>query len=1110
MTYLHYLPWLVALCALALSTGVLLKLRKVRRTESVIRAREAQYRSILQDQTEMVCRWQVGGIRIWVNDAYCDYFQQSREALIGTSFFSLIAESDKRDIQAQLAMLTEESPSRTGEHQVLKPDGTLGWQEWTDRAIFDDAGSLVEFQSVGRDISARKSAELALVANENRYRSLVEETVDWVWEMNLDFHYTYSNNNLEHILGYSREELAALPLEQLLHPEDMAVFSARLPLLIAQKKGWKNWHLRFKNKYDGYRILDSCARPLLDSTGTTIGYQGIDRDVTFTALLNKITAKMLAITLTDALIEETLAEWAEYFSVDTLEVWWFDESHETSNLSHIWHSPRREKMPQLPLSIVLSELPWLASHVKAGDVISISDPSQFPPEAEAERALCEKYDLTASVVVPMNATDTHAHVGSGLASMVGETRQWSDRDIQELRLAFNAIATAEVRLRNQRALRQSAEFQDLHSEISASLLQANLDEVDNKIHESLASIAEQFALDRASIWCFEENRQSVHCIHRWAVDDQYAPLTDLMVLDEIPWLSSMVLAGKIIKLNSIDDIPMDQTADRAFFETQGALSELIIPLFVVDQHVGVGVFNTLQQIRSWSPHETNELRLVAETIMNTFSRTQASRDIAQRERDLSRSEALAHVGSYSFYPESGPSDLPGAGKLVCSEELLALMDCKADEVSTDLFVARLHPDDRERVVDIATGLLESGSTLTQAAVEYRIVRPNGEIIHIEDRSEVTRHPHSGQVELFSSLKDVTERVHREKELKESLEEISRLKEQLQEANVYLREEIELIHDHHQIIGESPQMKRVLTDVERVAETDASVLILGETGTGKELIARAIHQLGSRSDTPMISVNCAALSESLIESELFGHERGAFTGADKLRKGRFELANNGTLFLDEIGELPLALQAKLLRVLQMGSFERLGGTQTLQVDVRLIAATNRDLQQSVDQGSFRADLFYRINSFPIHLPPIRDRGDDIQLLTEHFIHKYSTVAGREITSITPNMLRHIRERSWPGNARELESFIEYTLISGSGPVLDYAEQPAPFTSSTASTAAAEPIASLDAAERNHIQRVLAKTGWKIAGKDGAAELLGVPSSTLRSRMKRLGITQSVER
>jgi DNA-binding NtrC family response regulator len=306
-----------------------------------------------------------------------------------------------------------------------------------------------------------------------------------------------------------------------------------------------------------------------------------------------------------------------------------------------------------------------------------------------------------------------------------------------------------------------------------------------------------------------------------------------------------------------------------------------------------------------------------------------------------------------------------------------------------------------------------------------------------------------------------------------------------------------------LLGASPLVERVRERIAQVAPTDSTVLIQGETGTGKELVARAIHEQSPRREQPLIKVNCAALPRELVESELFGHEKGAFTGALQQRRGRFELAHGGSLFLDEVGELPAEAQAKLLRVMQEHEFERVGGTRTLRVDVRVIAATNRDLKAEAGAGRFRADLYFRLGVFPITLPALRERRDDIPLLLEHFAGKTARRLGRAYMGIAPAFLERARAYGWPGNVRELQNVVERALIMSPGGLLD-SDEPAPLSPAAASGLPSSDSATLQDIERAHIRRVLDDTRWRIEGAEGAARILGINPSTLRGRMRKLGI------
>jgi len=327
---------------------------------------------------------------------------------------------------------------------------------------------------------------------------------------------------------------------------------------------------------------------------------------------------------------------------------------------------------------------------------------------------------------------------------------------------------------------------------------------------------------------------------------------------------------------------------------------------------------------------------------------------------------------------------------------------------------------------------------------------------------------------------------------------------LREQNLYLQEEIKSVHNFGEIVGRSSALAAVLDKVRRVAPTDATVLIYGETGTGKELIARAIHSTSQRRDKPLIKINCAALPAGLVESELFGHEKGAFTGAIARHTGRFELADGGTIFLDEIGELPADSQAKLLRVLQEHEFDRVGGTSPRKVDVRVIAATNRDLQKAVRQKAFREDLYYRLSVFPVQLPPLRDRPEDIPLLAQYLLDQFATRVARRFDGIGPATLSRLKAYPWPGNIRELQNVLERAVILATGPTLDVDPD---MLGQPVAEPAGKPSAALEDVERNHILAVLGQTKWVIDGPRGAAAVLGVHPNTLRSRLKKLGLSRS---
>jgi len=417
----------------------------------------------------------------------------------------------------------------------------------------------------------------------------------------------------------------------------------------------------------------------------------------------------------------------------------------------------------------------------------------------------------------------------------------------------------------------------------------------------------------------------------------------------------------------------------------------------------------------------------------------------------------------------------------------------------DSFRSRLHPEDTMAVWAAIKRHLQER---VPYKVEYRLRAKSGDYLWFLARGQAIWNTAGKAIRMSGSIQDITERKQAELDLKAALSEIKGLKDKLEVERAYLQEEIKSQYNHENIIGQSNALKYIFYKVEQIAPTDTTVLILGETGTGKELVARAIHGLSPRKDRALLKVNCATLPANLIISELFGHEKGAFTGAHARQLGRFEVANGATLFLDEIGELPLELQPKLLRVIQDGEFERLGSSGTIKVDVRLIAATNRNLEEEVSKGRFREDLWYRLSIFPITVPPLRDRMEDIALLVDFFVDKISRRLGKSIESIPVSVMNTLQDYQWPGNVRELENVLERAVINSSGPKLHLVDElKKPHKDLTAARK------TLNEVERDYIVRVLEQTNWKVSGQNGAAEILGLDRSTLRARMRKLGIRQT---
>lgn len=433
----------------------------------------------------------------------------------------------------------------------------------------------------------------------------------------------------------------------------------------------------------------------------------------------------------------------------------------------------------------------------------------------------------------------------------------------------------------------------------------------------------------------------------------------------------------------------------------------------------------------------------------------------------------------------------------CNEKALKVFGCTRDQLigkTPAEFSPPIQPDGeatREKMIRIIRDL-EAGRP---QSFEWKNRRFNGEFFDAEvhlapmDIKESGRH--------LAIIRDITKRKQEEEALSKALKDVRRMKEALEAENIYLHKEIQNTSLQGDIVGQSQAVQSILAQAEQVAKTDSTVLLLGETGTGKELLARAIHGMSSRKDRPLVVVNCAAIPGTLVESELFGREKGAFTGAHARQVGRFEIAHGSTIFLDEIAELGPDIQAKLLRVLQEGEVQRLGSSRTIKVDVRVIAATNRDLSKALSNGTFRKDLFYRLNVFPISIPPLRDHREDITSLVWHFVDQLSKRMGKRIEKIPQQSFENLTNHHWPGNIRELHNVIERAMIQTGDATLRV-----PPLSGTKKPNVE--IKNLVNVEKNHIVKVLEETGWRIRGKQGAAEILGVKPTTLESRMRRLGL------
>ncbi|MGR8935762.1 MAG: sigma 54-interacting transcriptional regulator [Gammaproteobacteria bacterium] len=629
-------------------------------------------------------------------------------------------------------------------------------------------------------------------------------------------------------------------------------------------------------------------------------------------------------------------------------------------------------------------------------------------------------------------------------------------------------------------------FQSLLAELSARFVNLPIEDVDGAINDSLRRIAETLDLDRATLGEVTVDGRDgyvTHCYNKPCIP----PNRVQSVMTEVPLAMKAILAGETLIVCDVDDL---EQADRDNFLRWGTRADLIFPLLVSGCVRGGLAFSSVRA-RDWPDAVVRGLRLIADVFANVLARKRADQALKDSEVQMRLAAEAADVGlwvwdirSDTIWATDRARDIYGIAK--------------GETAGLQCFLDTLVAEDRIRAEEAIQKTLRTGGKYRE---EYRVRHFDGKIRWLSATGHCQLDGAGRPERMMGAGVDITERKQAENDLRQALEEIRTLKDQLQQENVYLRREMEGHQGLSSIVSRSTVMQRTLRQVEQVAPTPASVLITGETGTGKELLATAIHALSPRGGRTMIRVNCAAIPAALIESELFGREKGAYTGALARQVGRFELANGSTLFLDEIGELTLEAQAKLLRALQEKEIERLGNPRPIKVDVRVIAATNRDLLKEVTARRFREDLYYRLSVFPIHLPPLRERREDLPQLVESFVREFAETMGKPIDTIAKTSLKTLLDYGWPGNIRELRNVIERAVILAQNPSLKI-ELP---SAASASAPCHDPGATLMTdVEREHIVRILEKTGWRIRGTGGAAEILGLKPSTLESRMAKLGI------
>ncbi|MCX6161082.1 MAG: sigma 54-interacting transcriptional regulator [Ignavibacteriae bacterium] len=638
----------------------------------------------------------------------------------------------------------------------------------------------------------------------------------------------------------------------------------------------------------------------------------------------------------------------------------------------------------------------------------------------------------------------------------------------------------------------SLKFEKLLSMLSARFINVPAQNVDNEINESLKQICNYLCLDLASLWQINrENPDEAVLTHYYRIPDGPVVPDKWEAKKAFPWTLEQMIKKKECVYSNPSELPPEAHIEMESRRYLGLLSHVTFPLYTCDGPViGVLTFNTIREEVEWSQEVVNKLRFVSQVFVNALDRKRTDEILWVSEERLRLAASSAGAGFWDL--------IVSTGQLWVNEGTRNLYGFRTDEcIILKDFFNRIHTDDRKSVERDIQNSIHTGTYNN----EHRILLPDGQIRWISGRAAFYYNSEKKTERLLGISIDITHSKTTQISLEKALADVKKLKKQLQKDNIYLKEEIKFQTNFEHILGHSDAIKYCLFGVEKVAPLKTTVLIYGETGTGKELIARAIHSASSRKDRPLIKVDCSSLPQSIIESELFGHEKGAYTDAKSKSTGRFELADGSTLFLDEISELPLEAQSKLLRITQYGEFERLGSSKTHKMDVRLIAATNRNLEEEVKKGRFREDLFFRLNVFRITVPPLRERKEDIPEMVLQFVKNMNRKLGKKIEYISQSTLNQLKAHTWPGNVRELENLIEYSVITSAGNELEINLAPRTETYKETENVNNLPLAKM---EKEYIIKVLEKTNWKIEGPGSASGILKLAPSTLRDRMKKMKI------
>jgi len=853
----------------------------------------------------------------------------------------------------------------------------------------------------------------------------------------------------------------------------------------------------------------------------------LEERLQFEQLITKLSARFLALSVEelDEAINDALKQIGNHLGIDRIALLEFSKDEAELHLTHGYSL----RPPEHPLKfLVSSRLPWFTGTLRGGQMLRISSIDEIPKDATPEQQYCKDQGIKAFLTLPMRISDKA--LGAISFSDMQYERHWADDLVRQLSTFTDIITNVLTRKSSHKELELRLRFEELITELSSRFINLPSEKVDQQIDNGLELVVNALKVDRCSLFQYSEDGTEWIITNSFA-QKGYKPTPRIQVKKDFPWVASKIQHGEILRIESLKNLPEEADLDRQNMARIHIKSTLVIPIIISGSIKYVLTIGSLKQERSWESDIIPRLQLIGEVFANALMRKRLDGEIHKSNEELSDrlrfEEFISKLSSHFVNLPSEKVDQQIESGLKQVVEFLKVDRGSLLEISKDYkeiiskytyAVKGLAPRPTINLAEkyrTVLGQLHLGEIVSFSSVDELSEDIAGEIKKSDLKSGAAiplslgnSHNYGltiGSVKnrrewpetLISRLNLVGEIFVNALERKRADKKIDQLVKQLELENIYLQEEIKATHGFDEIIGKSAELKYILNQVKQISSTTTPVLILGETGTGKELIARAIHNTSKRKSRPLVKINCSALPPTLAESELFGHEKGAFTGAQKLQIGRFEFADGATIFLDEIGDLPLELQPKLLRVIQEGEFERLGNPKSIKVDVRVIAATNLDLEKEIQEKRFREDLFYRLNVYPITIPPLRQRKDDIPLLVNTLTKKISKKMRKNFKTISRRIIDKLQNYSWPGNVRELENLIERAVISSQEPVLhiNLPDLPSPQVNGTKT---------LKEIDREYMLRILKDANWRIKGTNGAAEILGIKPSTLRDKMKKLNI------